>query len=783
VSSTIDKEKSEQMSRSTKNTMPRRRANASMVQNVLLIWLDNNIDEEDNDCRNTIIQLRQGVNNINTFTDGDQCVNFVSKIKDNKACIIISGSLGQQIVPTVHDMSQVDSIFILSDNKKHHEEWAKDWPKIKGVFTEIKPICEGLKQAAQQCEHNAISISFISTSDADASKNNLDHLDCSFMYTQILKEILLSIEFEEQHIKQFTNYCREVFASNTGDLNNFTQFEQKYREKTPIWWYTYECFLYPMLNRALRIMDMEIIIKLGFFISDLHRHIERLHLEQFGDHHSREAFTVYRGQGLSKTDFDQIMKTKGGLMSFNNFLSTSKDRCVSLMFAESNQINPDLVGILFVMTIDPATSSTPFASINNVSHFQDVEEEVLFSMHTVFRIREIKSMGENNRLWQVDLTLSSDNDQELRALTERMHVEIFPDSKGWHRLGMLLLKMGQPEKAQQVYEVMLEQATDDYQKAGIYGQLGRTIYNQGEYEEAITFYEKSHEIYEKILPPNHINLAASYNNIGLVYDGMGEYSKALTYYEKALEIQQKSLPLYHSTLAVFYNNISTAYRKMGKYSKALSSHEKALEIQQKSLPSNHPDLAASYNNIGLVYYKMGEYSKALPFFEKALEIWQTFLPSNHPDLAMSYNDISLVYAGMGEYSKALTFCEKAFEIQQKALPSNHPDLALSYNNIGMVYYNMCKCSKALSSHEKALEIRQKSLPSNHPDLASTYNNIGEIYRNMGDYWKALSFFERATDIGECSLPPTHPDLYVYRGNLDLIIRKIVTNMYFSKKEK
>src|ERR1700721_265239 len=104
--------------------------------------------------------------------------------------MIISGSLGQHIVPRVHNMSQVDSFFIFCDNKKYHEQWAKEWPKIKGVFTEIAPICEALKHAAQQCEQNAISISFMDTS-VDISKKNVDQLDPSFMYTQILKEILL----------------------------------------------------------------------------------------------------------------------------------------------------------------------------------------------------------------------------------------------------------------------------------------------------------------------------------------------------------------------------------------------------------------------------------------------------------------------------------------------------------------------------------------------------------------------------------------------------------------
>jgi hypothetical protein len=118
-----------------------------MVQNVLLIWLDNNIDDNSTDCRNTITQLRRVVNSINTFTDGDQCIEFIEEMKNEKACMIISGSLGQHLVPRVHGLSQVDSIFIFCGNKKRHEQWTKEWSKIKGVYTEIAPICEALKGA------------------------------------------------------------------------------------------------------------------------------------------------------------------------------------------------------------------------------------------------------------------------------------------------------------------------------------------------------------------------------------------------------------------------------------------------------------------------------------------------------------------------------------------------------------------------------------------------------------------------------------------------------------
>jgi hypothetical protein len=137
-----------------------------------------------------VTQLRRMVNDVNTFTDGDGCIQFIEDINDNKVCMIISGSLGQHIVPRVHNMSQVDSIFIFCGNKKRHEQWTKEWSKIKGVFTEITPICEALKQASRQWEQNAILISFVATG-GDATNKNLNRLDPMFMYTQIMKEILL----------------------------------------------------------------------------------------------------------------------------------------------------------------------------------------------------------------------------------------------------------------------------------------------------------------------------------------------------------------------------------------------------------------------------------------------------------------------------------------------------------------------------------------------------------------------------------------------------------------
>ena len=76
--------KGERTSTVSKRAMPRRPVNIQRMQNVLLIWLDSNIDDTNEDCHNTISQLRYAVNDVNTYTDGDQCVQFIDTITNNK---------------------------------------------------------------------------------------------------------------------------------------------------------------------------------------------------------------------------------------------------------------------------------------------------------------------------------------------------------------------------------------------------------------------------------------------------------------------------------------------------------------------------------------------------------------------------------------------------------------------------------------------------------------------------------------------------------------------------
>ncbi|CAF4880143.1 unnamed protein product, partial [Rotaria magnacalcarata] len=231
-----------------------------------------------------------------------------------------------------------------------------------------------------------------------------------------------------------------------------------------------------------------------------------------------------------------------------------KQKVATLFIQGDLEKKPDIVGVMFIMTIDPSkisTSITPFAMIDKQSALPR-EQEVLFTMHSVFRIVEITQTPSNSRLWEVQLTITDESDPQLAGLTDCIEEEI--SGEGWYRMGQLMLQVGHFDQAEELYNEILKGACDDNERAKVYNMLGSFKDEQGEYKDAVEFYERSLEIKRKTLPEDDASLAPTYNNIGLAYNNMGEYSKALEFYERAKQILEISLPPTHPDLATSYNN-------------------------------------------------------------------------------------------------------------------------------------------------------------------------------------------------------------------------------------
>ena len=123
----------------------------------------------------------------------------------------------------------------------------------------------------------------------------------------------------------------------------------------------------------------------------------------------------------------------------------------------------------------------------------------------------------------------------------------------------LLAGVAAPVAAQPNRRQSVEQAAE-LEEAKRLGEQADQLYNQGQYAAAIPLAEKALAIFEKVLPPEHPNVATTLNNVAALYDALGNYQKAEPLYQRALAICEKVLGLEHPNVALTLNKLAKLYR-------------------------------------------------------------------------------------------------------------------------------------------------------------------------------------------------------------------------------
>ena len=84
---------------------------------------------------------------MKTFDDQNQCLQRILSLStQDRLVLIVSGRCGRQLVPQIHHLRQVSSIYVYCMDKKANEQWAKDFIKIKSVIVELNDLIHIIKQ-------------------------------------------------------------------------------------------------------------------------------------------------------------------------------------------------------------------------------------------------------------------------------------------------------------------------------------------------------------------------------------------------------------------------------------------------------------------------------------------------------------------------------------------------------------------------------------------------------------------------------------------------------------
>ncbi|CAF3199297.1 unnamed protein product, partial [Rotaria socialis] len=312
-----------------------RLVNDENFEELSIIWLDSDIFKTD-DCLGMMSALRFIINDLHTFDNITECKNYISSIRtDEKIIFIVSGQLGEKIIPDIYESPQ----------------------------------------------------------------------SVSFLWFQLLIGILIHLKQDENAKGEMVNACRKQYKGNSCRTEQIEKFSSEYNPNKAIEWYCKDSFVYRLLNRALRTENIDIIYKFRFFITDLHFQLRPLHRQC-----SNQPTKVYRSQQMSINEIKILEENQNGLISINNFFSTSKNYVTAEGFADSGTY--DYPKVVFTINIDNSIGNDQvFATIEDVSNFSQ-EEEILFTIGTVFRVDSVEQVTDT--YWSVELSLDKKINVELK---------------------------------------------------------------------------------------------------------------------------------------------------------------------------------------------------------------------------------------------------------------------------------------------------------------------------------------------------------------------------------
>jgi hypothetical protein len=99
------------------------------LETFLIVWLDANVNETQDNTK-TYDELRASINCIQTFENLQAGEEYIRSIRGENIVLIVSGGYGREIVPQIHDLIQVNCIYVYCADKARNEEWSKEYSKV-----------------------------------------------------------------------------------------------------------------------------------------------------------------------------------------------------------------------------------------------------------------------------------------------------------------------------------------------------------------------------------------------------------------------------------------------------------------------------------------------------------------------------------------------------------------------------------------------------------------------------------------------------------------------------
>lgn len=276
---------------------------------------------------------------------------------------------------------------------------------------------------------------------------------------------------------------------------------------------------------------------------------------------------------------------------------------------------------------------------------------------------------------------------------------------------------------------------------------GDNLYNEGKYEEAISYYKTAHQNLKAFTIKNLYwkqEITYALNNLGASYLRLNKFEYADSLFIKAIEnhYQTNSEPTIY--FANVYENLARSYRLQGYPNDSNILLKEAISIRSKDSIDNENTntLASNYINLTENYLKMDSIPQAIEAIQKGLAIVDT--ATINYGLANLYYGI--VLHKQSKFQDAETVVKKSLESIQTKLPITHQNIAESLYVLGITETSLAKYSDAKTHLEKGLEITNNNYSNKSVKYAHYLISLAFLHKITGNYNLAYEYYDKAYDI-------------------------------------
>lgn len=262
-----------------------------------------------------------------------------------------------------------------------------------------------------------------------------------------------------------------------------------------------------------------------------------------------------------------------------------------------------------------------------------------------------------------------------------------------------------------------------------YKAMGFLFFRKGQYEEALTAYEKGLELSREI--DYDLGTADILLRTGYIHHDNENVILALSYYQRSLKIYEDLHD--KEGLSTVYNEFGSIYRAKGEFQKSLDYYLKSIELNDQI--GDHERNAPMYTNMGSLYLEQNEWDLAREHFSKGLEIYEEL--GDDLGIASALSGIGNVLAEQGKSAEALDYLERS---EQHSGKVNDVQGTISiWLSLGLVHLDESRPERAIGYCRRSLELAQQL-----GDLGSQMDAcrcLYEGYKMINRVEQALTFHE------------------------------------------